>query len=375
MDLSKRIGLAVLLFPSVSAAGEWEFGYSASTVGMYGVMEEKEKNNAKVSANRWVNRTDLKLKADYKFSSSHHAGIESSNALIFKGHDKSRRNGEWRIYPHIYDKSALGTFSAGITYNVAHALHQGAKDLTFLSLDATNLTYFLPNPNWNNGTKSVKFATAKSTAIMNDGRAFKFNYFTPEMHNTIAGFSYTPDNAQRRAMVSRYTDYETTQDGYTFAIKNRLNFGEYEWSNSLGYGIYNRTDKVISWGTKLRFGNYTIAGAFQKSYIDGNKNPISTTAISPSRPAYYDNYREGYAFNAAVGYETGKFKTNLGILYSQAENSRHNDTMYLWSNTYQLTPHLQLIGVGAWLNAKGANRLSADNNRGAAFISGLKVSF
>lgn len=375
MGLSKRIGLAVILFPGIAAAGEWEFGYSVSTVGMYGMTESRERNNTKVAANRWVSRSDVKLKAEYKLSALHQMGAESSNTAIFKGHDKSRRHGEWRVYPHIYDKSVYGTFKVGIIYNVARDLHQGARDITFLEIDATNLTYFLPNPNWSNGTKSVKFATAKSTAIINDGRAFKFSYLTPEFYNTVAGFSYAPDNAQRRGMVSRYADYETKEDGYTWAVKNRLNFGAYEWSNSAGYGIYNRTDKVFSWGTRLKFGNYILSGAFQKSYIDGNKNPISTKALSKSLPAYFDNYREGYVFNASIGWQSGKFKTNLGMLYSQAENSRHNDTFYLWSNTYQLTPNLQLIGVGGWLNAKGESRNSADNDRGAVFISGIKVSF
>ena len=77
---------------------------------MYGLMEAREQNNTDVSANRWVNRTDLKLKADYKFSDSHRLGIVSSNTAIFKGHDKSRRNGEWRVYPHFYDVSDYGKF-------------------------------------------------------------------------------------------------------------------------------------------------------------------------------------------------------------------------------------------------------------------------
>ncbi len=375
MNYSKFFALSVFLFPHTLWAGEWNFDYSLSSVGMYGLMEAREQNNTDVSANRWVNRTDLKLKADYKFSDSHRLGIVSLNTAIFKGHDKSRRNGEWRVYPHFYDVSDYGKFKVGMVYNAAYDLHQGAKDITFLSIDATNLTYFLPNPNWNNGTKSVKFATAKSTAIINDGQAFKVSYFTPEFYGTILGFSYTPDNAQRRGMVSRYVDYETVEDGYTMAIKNQLTLGALKWSNSLGYGLYNRTDKVFSLGTKFNFSDYTLSAAFQKSYIDGNKNPISTSDISSAMPAYFDNYREGYAFNAALGWQKGKFKTNFGFLYSEADHTRHKNIFYLWSNTYQLTSQLQLIGVIAWMDAKGEYADSDDNNQAAAFISGIKLSF
>lgn len=112
------------------------------------------------------------------------------------------------FFPYLTDDSSWGNFKLGYVYNAAYQLHRGARDITFLGVEATNLVYFLSNPNWANKTKSVKFATPKSVAMINDGRAPKLSYITPWLGNTKFGFSYTPDNAHRRGMVSRYTDYE-----------------------------------------------------------------------------------------------------------------------------------------------------------------------
>lgn len=213
-------------------------------------------------------------------------GLRADTTLISKAHDRSRRNGEWRFFPYLTDDSSWGNFKLGYVYNAAYQLHRGARDITFLGVEATNLVYFLSNPNWANKTKSVKFATPKSVAMINDGRAPKLSYITPWLGNTKFGFSYTPDNAHRRGMVSRYTDYEKTMDGYVWAMQNKWQLSSSVLYTSAGYGIFNRTDKEASVGVRWQKGSFNLGAGYKKAYVDGKENAIATARVNAFLPAY-----------------------------------------------------------------------------------------
>ena len=250
--MNRVLYLAFLLSisPAVALAGHREFDASGLAGAYYGISETKDIGSVDNLANRWVTRADASFKSDYVFQKEHRLGLRADTTLIFKAHDRSRRDGEWRFFPYLTDDSSWGNFKLGYVYNAAYQLHQGARDITFLGVEATNLVYFLSNPNWANKTKSVKFATPKSVAMINDGRAPKLSYITPWLGNTKFGFSYTPDNAHRRGMVSRYTDYEKTMDGYVWAMQNKWQLSSSVLYTSAGYGIFNRTDKEASVGVR-----------------------------------------------------------------------------------------------------------------------------
>lgn len=368
----KKISLLlfVLTLPSLAQAGDWEVSAKGLIGGYYGIADTKEKTKY---PNRWVQRTDASLKADYVFNSEHRLGVHASTTIQFRQDDKNRRGGEYRFYPYILDSSKYGEFYLGYTHNVANMLHKGAKDITFLKVDDSNVSYFLSNPNWDNGYKKVYYATPKSTAIMNDGRAPKFTYIKPFSTGTKLGFSYTPDNAHRRGMVSRYADYETNEDGYTFAIQQKYKIGKGVLYTSLGYGIFNETDKETSYGITYEYQNFNIAMGYKKAYIDGNKNPITTQKINSHLPAYFDNYRESEAYNISMGYKFDKYKTNIAYLNTSANNTRHQDNMILWSNVYNVTNNIELYTSTAYLNTHDLE--SDDDNRGYAVITGIGIRF
>ena len=193
--------------------------------------------------------------------------------MVFRQHDKDYNDGDWRFYPYaLAENHKYGKFTVGHTYNAAFQLHQGAQEITWIGIQDSNLPYWLTSANWVNGLKTVKFATPKSTNIMDDGRSFKFSYFTPMIGNTKFGFSYAPDNASRR--------------------------------------LFNRTDSEWAIGDRWVVDKFNVSTSYKNAYIDGDKNPISTTARSSHLPAYFDNYREGEAWDFSVGYDFGRFKTN-----------------------------------------------------------------
>ena len=359
-----------VFLPASLFAGEWSFDAKGLVGAYYGMSETKGKNKY---PNRWVGRGDTTINTSYIFDNGHKLGLEASATIMSRQDDKNRRGGEYRFYPYIKDVSKYGEVYLGYAKNAATMLHKGAKDITFLGVDDSNITYFLDDSNWNNGYKKTYFATPKSTTVMNDGRAPKFVYIAPIDNTTKAGFSYTPDNANRRGMNSRYVDYEEVEDGYSFALQKKWQADEWTLYTSAGYGLFNRTDKELSLGVTLEKGKFNIAAGYKKAYVDGDKNSISMTKVSDNLPAYFDNYRESQAWNVSVGYEWDKYKTNWAYLITDAENTRHQDSMILWSNVYELNNGFEVYGAGGYIQMHGDEQ--EDDNRGYAIVSGIGYRF
>lgn len=367
---------AATALPGVVAAHGFEFSQSGMAGVYYGVMETRDNNNVSNMPNRLVFRSDGNLEGAYKFENQTRLGVHADYTLVFRQHDKDYNDGDWRFYPYaLAENPKYGKFTVGHTYNAAFQLHQGAQEITWIGIQDSNLPYWLTSANWVNGLKTVKFATPKSTNIMDDGRSFKFSYFTPMIGNTKFGFSYAPDNASRRGMVSRYTSYQKKEDGYTAAMQNKWNPGLGDLYTSVAYGLFNRTDNEWAFGVRWVVDKFNVSTSYKNAYIDGDKNPISTTARSPHLPVYFDNYREGEAWDFSVGYDFGRFKTNFAYLHSEAKNTRNRDDIFIQANRYSLNEYFELFWVNAYSNSKGVDRNSDNNNKGYAVITGIALKY
>lgn len=367
---------AATALPGVAAAHGFEFSQSGMAGVYYGIMETRDNNNVSNMPNRLVFRSDGNLEGAYKFKNQTRLGVHADYTLVFRQHDKDYNDGDWRFYPYaLAENPKYGKFTVGHTYNAAFQLHQGAQEITWIGIQDSNLPYWLTSANWVNGLKTVKFATPKSTNIMDDGRSFKFSYFTPMIGNTKFGFSYAPDNASRRGMVSRYTSYQKKEDGYTAAMQNKWNPGLGDLYTSVAYGLFNRTDNEWAFGVRWVVDKFNVSTSYKNAYIDGDKNPISTTARSPHLPAYFDNYREGEAWDFSVGYDFGRFKTNFAYLHSEAKNTRNRDDIFIQANRYSLNEYFELFWVNAYSNSKGVDRNSDNNNKGYAVITGIALKY
>ena len=367
---------AATALPGVAAAHGFEFSQSGMAGVYYGIMETRDNNNVSNMPNRLVFRSDGNLEGAYKFENQTRLGVHADYTLVFRQHDKDYNDGDWRFYPYaLAENPKYGKFTVGHTYNAAFQLHQGAQEITWIGIQDSNLPYWLTSANWVNGLKTVKFATPKSTNIMDDGRSFKFSYFTPMIGTTKFGFSYAPDNASRRGMVSRYTSYQKKEDGYTAAMQNKWNPGLGDLYTSVAYGLFNRTDNEWAFGVRWVVDKFNVSTSYKNAYIDGDKNPISTTARSPHLPAYFDNYREGEAWDFSVGYDFGRFKTNFAYLHSEAKNTRNRDDIFIQANRYSLNEYFELFWVNAYSNSKGVDRNSDNNNKGYAVITGIALKY
>lgn len=362
-------------YSSLAFAGDFELEHSVKVRGYYGIAETKKKASNNNMPNRLVSRTDVKLKGVYSFNDNYSLIWNNSSSAIFRQHDTRYNNdGEWRFYNWATFSSPYGLLTAGQDFNVAHKFHQGGEDSGPLSMNDTNITWFLSDYNWKNNKKYVSFQTPKSTSMMADGRALKVNYITPKVYNTLFGFTYTPDGASRRGLISRYNDYKH-DDAYVFAMHNEWEFDFADVYTSAGYGVFNRTDRDISLGVTLARGGWSIAAGYNKYYIDGNENPITTVTIDPRRPAYYDNYRESQAWDFSIGYEIGPVKTSIAYLHTKADNTPNRDDLVIWSNTYAVNKMLDVYAIGGYINSKGLDRSDANNNKGYTAIMGLGINF
>lgn len=381
---NKKIALTLctlLLAPSIAKAGEtikynnFSLDYSLNVGGYYGIAKTKDLNNVDNPSNRWVNDNIYNFKGAYDFGGGYKASIVADGELIFRSHDTENRNGEWRFYPYASLESPYGEVITGYDFNVAYNFHQGAKDIGFLGIRDSALGDYLVLPNWVNGKNQSGAKTPKATALMDDGRALKFSYITPEIYNTKLGFTYTPNNQNRRGMVSRYVDYDKKKDSYVFAMHNKWDLGFAELHTSAGYGIINRTDKQTSVGATLKKDGLRIGSGYKKSYVDGKRNPMTEVSSNPRLTDYFDNYRESKAWDFSVGYDFGKYETSLAYLYTKADRTRNRDDVYILSNKYSLNDNLDLLLVGAYVNSKAAQRQSDDNNKGYAVVTGFNIKF
>ena len=277
---------SIAVLPCAAQADGFDFSQSGLAGVYYGVMQTRRQNNYDNLPNRLVYRQDGRFEGAYTFADKTRLGAHADYTLALRQHDKDYNGGDWRFYPYaLAENPAYGKFTVGYSYNAARQLHMGAQDISWIGIQDGNLPNFLTDVNWSNGLKKTKFATPKSTAIMDDGRAVKFVYFTPMFGNTKFGFSYTPENASRRGMVSRYTDYETNEDGYTAAMQNKWSVGLGDVYTSAAYGEFNGTDKEWAFGIRWIIDNFNISTSYKKAYIDGNKNPITTISDNPYLPA------------------------------------------------------------------------------------------
>ena len=365
-----------VMLPALAQAEGFEFKQSGMLGGYYGIMETRDLHNVDNMANRMVYRQDGNFEAAYGLSNSTKVALKADYTIVFRQHDKDYSEGDWRFYPYLSIEDAhYGKFTYGYTYNAAFLLHQGAQEISWLGIQDSNLPYYLSSANWVNGLSSVGFSTPKSTKMMDDGRAPKFSYFTPKLKNTTLGFSYTPDNDSRRGMVSRYTKYEKKQDGYTVGMLNEWEPGIGKFYTSAAYGLFNRTDNEWAIGARWVIDKFNVNMSYKNAYVDGDKNPITSKSSNPHLKDYFDNYREGESWDFSMGYDFGKFKTNIAYLHTEAKNTRHRDDLFVQTNRYELNKYIELFWINAYLNSKGATRDSNGNNKGYAVITGIALKY
>lgn len=370
---SKYIFLVAFLTSFPAFAGEWETGMSGELTGLYGYTDVSKEYSAYNNHNHGTGDAELSAYAKYIFNNELEAGLYIDLMFGLDHELEDYNQGKWGEEVYGIADSPYGRLMVGQTYNAAYQFHVGAPDVGPLGANNIDIVDFIRNPNWNRKGSEAKFATLNSTAINTDGVAAKLTYITPEIYNTVLGFSYVPDSYNRRGLINKEASYRNNE-GYIFSAYNYQNLGFADMSVSLGYAEFVDIDKEFSAGLSISRGNWTLGGSWRKTSSEDKETAINQQ-ISASTPEFFDGYRDGYAWDVGLGYEFGPYQASLSYFKSVADDSRNKDEIIAFSNSYQYNKYLNIYLTAAHVNFEGNNAAAQENNKGYAFVTGLGINF
>lgn len=364
-----------MFLPTPVWAGEISYSLSGNADLLYGYSDVSARYEALDKNNNYTGRGKLNAAAEYEINDDYSAGVYF-NVMAGSGMEiQNYSNGSWgkEIYGVI--NTPYGQVAGGETLNAAAQLQPETPAFGSLGINRSDVVDFISNPNWyRRNHKYSSFKTLNSTTMNTEGSAAKISYYTLQIADTILGFSYVPDTYSRTGLVSNYADY-SRKDAYIAAIYHEADFSFADAALSLGYGVYHKTDKDFTAGLTIYRGNWSVGGAYRKAYVDGSDYRITTSSRDIRTPPLFDNYREGQAWNAGVGYRFGPYKASLSYFEAKADNTRNKDKIIMLANEFQLNKHFNIYAVAAHVNFRGDRQSIYDSNKGYAFVTGVGFNF
>lgn len=355
---------------SFARAGEWSFEASGDIRGAYGYSDVSERFEKYDDNNNAFADAEINLNAFYEADEDYALSL---NLDVMAGVDEELQDynqGRWGEEAYAVAETPWGSLQGGQMYNIDYQFYEGAPRVGILR-NNSDMVNFVANPNWKRTAKETKFATLNTVYINTDGVAPKVSYVTPEFWGTKAGFSYVPDAYNRRGLINKHADY-AKDDGWIGAVYTEQDLGWLDLSASAGYAQFHEDDKELSAGLRLRRGNWSLGGGWRKTYVDGRDKRLDADVRLPE---FFDEYREGQAWEAGLGYEIGPFQSALTYFESKAERTDNKDKIWMFSNQYQVDRNLLVYAAVAHVDFEGATQALDDNNQGWAFIGGLGLTF
>ena len=366
------LGFVLALPFSDALADDISFDIGGSWNSYYGYTFPEHHYRHRGKRQFFINTFEVNLGTEKKFNEDWSLGLYAD---LYAGVNKRQRNYSNGLWGHelygILD-NPYGRVMLGETQNVAAQFHIGAPKAGKFGLNDSSVVDFMANPNWIKEKHQTAYRTLNSTAINTDGTVAKFSYITPEFHDLTFGFSYIPNTYSRTGLIQRDAKY-AKKDGYIGAAYYTADLGFAELETSLGYAVFNKNDHDLSLGASLYHAGWTIGGSWRKTYVDGKDYSVTKISLNPKLPELYDNYREGQAWDAGIGYEFGPIKTALSYFESKAENTSNKDRIWLWSNEFRYDKHLAFYMAAAKVDFEGTDR--QQSNKGWAAMTGFSVDF
>ena len=374
-----RSGLFIILITffclaSPARAGDWSFNASGSAQALYGYSDVKSRYKNFNDNNHTPSAVNVSLSAEYDAGRGYRAGLYLD---LSAGADKELEDynqGKWGEEAYGIFDTPYGRVMLGQTYNAAYQFGVGAPSVGPLGVNNSDIVDFISNPNWKRNDKTASFRTLNSTDINTDGVAPKITYITPEFYHTMLGFTYVPDSYSRAGLINKHADYGR-DDGYIAAAYTSVEIAGADVETSFGYAQFMDDDREFSAGIRLSRGGWSLGGSFRRTYIDGGDYPQNVRTDPSRQPEFFDGYREGYAWNAWIGYEIGPYQDGLTYFAAKADNTDSEDRIIQFSNQYRMNRYLDVYLIAAHVDFRGAGREARDNNKGYAFIAGVGLNF
>ena len=349
------------------AHAEWSFEANGEANALYGYSNisgkyKKFQKNNNIVTDGWIS-----FSASNNFYDQYELNILANFLGGTDKYLKDYNQGSWGEELYAKIDTPYGQFSAGQMNNIAYLQSISAPTAGALSVNNSNITNFIHNPNWIRRKKTTSFRTLNSTYINTDGTSAKISYLSPEFYNTSIGFSYVPYVYNKTGLVNKHASYHNN-GGIILSAANHLEFDYVDIETSLGYAEFFENDKEYSAGISF----YRKGFTFGTSYRATEKNNKKYSSVQHfALPEYFDSYRNGRAFNIGLGYEIGPFKTAVTYFNSKAKHLRFEDKIVQFSNEYRIHKNVSLYMAVAHVEFKEEK----DAAKGYAFIFGTGINF
>lgn len=361
--------LTALLLPAAAFAGSFEYEYGGTLRAVAGYTEPSGNflsgqnrfhapMNGKLSGAAVYNFNDT---TSFKFGAELKAKTGSNLDNLNFGH-----YGE-EVYGKL--QTAYGDFYAGQMQNPAALLSVVQPNLSVWQISPTEAVDFIENPNWQQHNRRKYYSTLTSAQINTDGSSFKLAYFTPEFAGTTLAFGFTPQNNANDGLTSKFAPYYD-QSAYHIALYNSHEFSFADTEFYLAYADFNHSHREYAGGVSVYQQGFTLFAAYRQT--ESYDHAIADTNISSNQPAYYDAFRNGFAFTGGVSYEFALLTANLSYFEAKADNLPARTRLVTLHNSIKPYKHLGFYLGGGYAEFKDVN---ARENRGPLVYGGVEISF
>lgn len=271
----------------------------------------------------------------------------------------------------VYGKlqTKYGDFYIGQMQNPAALLSVTRPNVSVWQITPAETADFMENPNWKQHNRTKYYSTLTSTAINTDGSSFKLAYFTPEFAGTTLGFGFTPENNANDGLTSKFSPYHN-QSAYHLVLYNSHSFDFADTEFYLAYADFNHSHKEYAGGFSLYRRGFTVFASYRQT--ESYDYAVNSTYLSANTPAYYDAFRNGFAFNAGTSYEFALFTSVLSYFEAKAKNLPARTRILTLHNSIKPYKHLGFYIGGGYAEFKSADYRE---NRGPLVYTGLEFNF
>ncbi len=364
----------VLLFSFDAAAQKFEYESEGALRGLAGYAYPAEKYRS--GQNRFHAPVYGNLKNALTYHFDEDTSFELSAGLKAKTGSNLDNYNQGRWGEEIYGRfsSVYGDFYFGQMPNAAVMLGVTRPNLPVWQPAPTELVDFIGNPNWQQHNRRKYYNTLTSTAVDTDGSSLKFIYMTPEFFGTTLAVTYTPENNANDGLTSKFSPYYK-ESAYSVMLYNQHSFAFADTEIYISFADFEKSHQEYAGGFSFYRKGWTAFASYRQTETTGHDFPIAAQNISANMPAYFDGFRNGYAWNVGLTYEWALITSTISYFESKADDTQAANRLVNWHTSIKPYKHLGFYFGMGYADFKAGNNQNESGNRGGFGYVGAEISF
>ena len=366
--------LALLLFAFPATAGNFEFDYYGSIRFAPGyIINDHAAHNVQsdfhMPLNGWIE------------NSVGYVWDEDTNLTLFtrlsgeSGSDLDHLNqGNWGEEATGLWASKYGELYVGQAQNAAVMLGVNRPNINIWQIQPAEMVNYLSNPNWQQKKSRKYYSTLNSTLINTDGSSFKLSYLSPEWQNTRLGLSYTPENNAKDGLSSKFAPYYD-KSAWIISLQNYRYFNFGETNFYAAFADFTDSHREYAAGLSYYHKGWTLFASYRKTQTSDSDAKITTQTLSPNMPAYFDAFRNGYAWNAGMSLQFAYVSAIVSYFESAADDFDARNRFVNTHLSFKMHKNLSFYAGFGWSEFTAGKDFLAENNRGIYTYTGIEFNF